>query len=120
MPDRDQISTAPVRSFHEVPGGVIAQLAGEINLENAPEMREGLMVLADQKHPERMILDLREVPYMDSSAIAVLVEVLRKVRAWNGKLILFGLQQRVRGLIEIARLNNVFWVAETEAAAVQA
>ncbi|MFI5382169.1 MAG: STAS domain-containing protein, partial [Tepidisphaerales bacterium] len=48
-----------------------------------------------------------QVPYMDSSAIAVLVEVMRKVGK-GGKVILATLQPRVRGILEIAKLNEVF------------
>ncbi len=45
---------------------------------------------------------------MDSSALAVLVEALQKLRPSGGKVVLVGLQPRVQGLLEIARLNTDF------------
>jgi anti-anti-sigma regulatory factor len=52
--------------------------------------------------------------------MAVFIEVLRKVRTWQGKVVLFGLQKRVQGMVEIARLGSVFAIAPDEATALQA
>ena len=51
---------------------------------------------------------------MDSSAIAVLVEALQKLRKIGGKLYLTNLQPRVKGLLEIARLDTIFVLAATD------
>ena len=64
--------------------------------------------------PKKLVLNLEQVPYMDSSAIAVLVEALRKVQRGGGKVYLTNLQPRVKGLLEIARLNSIFVVAASE------
>jgi len=63
----------------------------------------------------RMVLNLAQVPYMDSSAIAVLVEALQKIRKIGGRIFLTDLQPRVKGLLEIARLDSIFVVAKDEA-----
>ena len=57
-----------------------------------------------------LVLDLAGVPYMDSSAVAVLVEALQRIRRSGGKIHLRNLQPRVRGLLEIARLDTIFVV----------
>jgi anti-anti-sigma factor len=51
---------------------------------------------------------------MDSSAIAVLVESLQKLRKTGGKIYLTNLQPRVKGLLEIARLDAIFVIAGSE------
>jgi anti-anti-sigma factor len=51
---------------------------------------------------------------MDSSAIAVLVEMLQKVRKGGGQIFLTNLQPRVKGLLEIARLDTIFVLAADE------
>jgi anti-anti-sigma factor len=51
---------------------------------------------------------------MDSSAIAVLVEALQKMRKTGGKVFLTNLQPRVKGLLEIARLDSIFGISATE------
>jgi anti-anti-sigma factor len=86
---------------------LVVAVAGEVSLQNSPVLRKELMELIGRHKPERVILNLARVSYMDSSAIAVLVEVLRKVGK-AGKVILATLQPRVRGILEIARLNEVF------------
>ena len=92
---------------------VFASITGEIDLNNSPALRTTLFDLASKHAPKRMVLNLSQVPYMDSSAIAVLVELLRRLK--GGKIALAGLQPRVRGLLEIARLDTIFAIVATEA-----
>lgn len=54
---------------------------------------------------------------MDSSAIAVLVESLQKVRKSGGRVLLTDLQPRVKSLLEIARLGSIFVICKDEAEA---
>lgn len=93
---------------------IIVALRGEIDLNNSPELRGELFTLMGRQPPRRLVMNLKEVPYMDSSAIAVLVEVLQKVRKAGGKVYLTNLQPRVQGLIEIARLGTIFVVVKDE------
>ena len=92
---------------------VVAALAGEVNSHNSPQLRKELMELIARHKPRRVVLNHAQVPYMDSSAIAVLVEVLRKVGK-GGKVVLATLQPRVRGILEIAKLDEVFKIAADE------
>lgn len=94
---------------------LFAAVRGDIDLHNSPELRT-LLLEAVQTHGVRcLVLDLGQVPYMDSSAIAVLVEALQRLRRTSGKIVLHSLQPRVRGLLEIARLDTIFTVASDEA-----
>src|SRR4051812_572302 len=94
---------------------VLATVRGEIDLHNSPELRGALIdLLTKAGQPKRLVLNLAQVPYMDSSAIAVLVEMLQKLRRAGGKLYLTNLQPRVKGLLEIARLDSIFVIAKTD------
>ena len=93
---------------------VIASLVGEIDLHNSPQVRAALLETLNREKPKRLILNLAGVPYMDSSAIAVLVESLQKLRKTGGKIYLTNLQPRVKGLLEIARLDAIFVIASSE------
>ena len=93
---------------------VIASVRGEIDLHNSPELRTAVLEVLLKPNPKKLILNLGQVPYMDSSAIAVLVEALQKVRRTGGKIFLTDLQPRVKGLLEIARLDSIFVVAKDE------
>lgn len=96
---------------------VIVAIRGEIDLHNSPELRTELLSLLSKQAPKRLVLNLSQVPYMDSSAIAVLVEMLQKMRRVSGQIFLTDLQPRVKGLLEIARLGTIFKVVADEQAA---
>ena len=94
---------------------VIADVHGEIDLHNSPELRGALLsILSSGRDLKRLVLNLSQVPYMDSSAIAVLGEALQKLRRVGGRVVLVGLQPRVKGLLEIARLDTIFSLAGNE------
>ena len=61
-----------------------------------------------QQKPKRLIVDLSRVTYIDSSGLAVLIEGMQNMDALGGKLVLAGLQENVRSIFEIARLDQVF------------
>lgn len=103
----------------EAGGTVVLRIRDEIDLHNSPELRSLLLDLLENQRPRKMVLNLANVPYMDSSAVAVLVELLQKMRRQGSKLALCHLQARVRGLLEIARLDNIFTVAADETAALK-
>jgi len=63
--------------------------------------------MIDQK-PARLVVDLSEVSYIDSSGLAVLIEAMQNVEANGGKFFLVGLQENVRAIFEIARLDQIF------------
>ncbi len=98
---------------------VVAAVRGEIDLHNSPDLRGALLNILAQAQPKKLILNLSTVPYMDSSAIAVFVESLQKLRKAGGKLYLTNLQPRVKGLLEIARLDSIFVLCADEAEALK-
>jgi anti-sigma B factor antagonist len=103
-----------VPSMRQHGDAVIASIKGEIDLHNSPAVRTRLLKFLDENKPKKLILNLAAVPYMDSSAIAVLVEALQRLRKTGGKIYLTDLQPRVKGLLEIARLDSIFVIAKDE------
>lgn len=106
-----------IRSARIDGDAIVVAVTGEIDLNNSPDLRVALLDLVVQHQPKRMVLNLADVPYMDSSAIAVLVELLQKMRRNSGKVFLVAPQPRVKGLLEIARLDSIFSVVADESAA---
>ncbi len=107
-----------VSSARQEGDAVIAAVRGEIDLHNSAGLRTDLLDMLAKVSPKKLVINLAEVPYMDSSAIAVLVEALQKIRKLGGKIFLTNLQPRVKGLLEIARLDSIFVVAKDEAEAI--
>ncbi len=85
----------------------ILPLEGEIDLHVSPRVAASLRAMIDQK-PQRLVVDLSRASYIDSSGLAVLIEAMQNVEAYGGKFILAGLQENVRPIFEIARLDQVF------------
>ena len=96
----------------------IISVSGEIDLHNSPELRLEILRLLAATPLKKLILNLSAVPYMDSSAIAVLVEALQKLRKTGGRIFVTNLQPRVKGLLEIARLDAIFVITTDEAEAI--
>lgn len=99
--------------------GVVVVPAGDIDLTGSPTLREELKRVSNTR-PARVVVDLAAVPYMDSSGVATLVEALQIAKKNKGKLVLCNLQDRVRSIFEIARLETVFTIAPTLDAAMKA
>lgn len=92
--------------------GVLLKPVGEIDLSRAPSLRHQISD-AQRSKPRRLVIDLADVPYMDSSGVATLVEAMQIARRAGQKLILCALQDRVRSIFEIARLDMVFTIVNS-------
>ncbi len=99
-------------------GAVVITPEGDIDLSRSPVLRTSLRQAQTSK-PQRLIIDLANVDYMDSSGVATLVEALQIARRNNTKMVLCGMKDRVRSIFEIARLDTVFTIVNTRELAVQ-
>ena len=114
-----KVSSDLISAARKEGDAVIVSVRGEIDLQNSPDLRTELLDLLMKQKPQRFVLNLSQVPYMDSSAIAVLVELLQKARKTGGRIFLADLQPRVKGLLEIARLGSIFGIVDDEAEALK-
>ena len=92
--------------------GVLLRPIGEIDLNCAAALRQQLGEVQSAR-PKRLVIDLSQVPYMDSSGVATLVEAMQVARRGGTRLVLCGLQDKVRSIFEIARLDMVFTIVDT-------
>jgi len=92
--------------------GLLVHLQGDIEFSKSPSLRTQLLGLLEKHQPKTFIIELSAVPYMDSSGIAIIVEILQWQRQRNNKLILAGLQSKVLSMLEITRLDQLFTVVD--------
>lgn len=93
----------------EVSGATVVRPDGDVDLSSSKELQTALKGAMSSK-PQRVIVDLAKVPYMDSSGVATLVEAMQIARKQSSALFLCAMQDRVRSIFEIARLDRVFTI----------
>jgi len=97
----------PVKQVRQMGGTTVVSLTGDIDLYCSPAVRNVLTEVTVNR-PASVVIDASEVPHMDSSGVATMVEALQRIRRYNGRLVLVGLQARVRSVFEIAKLTDLF------------
>jgi len=104
----------------QVDGVSIVDMSGRITLG------EGSVVLRDTirdligKGEKKILLNLGDVTYIDSSGIGELVSAFTAVRREGGELKLLKLTKKVHDLLQITKLYTVFDIKDDEAAAIKA
>ena len=103
----NQARNSPVQQVRWSGKAAIVDVAGEIDLNTSNAFQQDLLELLD-KSPERVVVNLSGVSYMDSSGVASLVKLLSRVRKTGVALRLAAMTDRVRSVFEITRLDSVF------------
>ena len=94
----------------------VVDVSGEIDVYTASVLREQLANLVDAGRTD-LVVDLTAVKFMDSTGLGVLVGVLKKVRAHDGRLQLVIDSERLLKVFRITALTQVFTIHETVSAA---
>jgi anti-sigma B factor antagonist len=98
---------------------VIVDLSGKITLgEGSSLLRKTILELIHRGH-QKLLLNLEDVDYIDSSGIGELVSAYTTVRNSRGELKLLNLTKRVHDLLQITRLFTVFDVQSDEDIAIR-
>jgi anti-sigma B factor antagonist len=97
----------------------VVDVAGRITLgEGSSALRDALRDMIN-KNQKKILLNLGEVNYIDSSGIGELVSGFTTVTNSGGQLKLLNLNKRVKDLLQITKLYTVFDVHEDEAGAIR-
>ena len=93
-----------------MPGMVILRLAGPLTLRNIFDLQAQMRIA---KSTPLTILDLTEVPYMDSAGMGVVVNFHVHCQNHGGKLIAVGVSPRIMEVFKITRVDSVIRMAAT-------
>ena len=88
----------------EKDGVNVFEVNGEINITTSPELKKSF----ENKPSTKLVVDLEKVPYVDSSGLATLVEILKRTKSQGGSLGLSGMSDKVKSLFEITKLDKLF------------
>lgn len=107
-------------STRQVDGITVVDLSGRITLgEGSVILRDTIRELVGQGH-KKILLNLGDVTYIDSSGIGELVSGFTSVRNQGGELKLLHLTKKVHDLLQITKLYTVFDIKDDEASAITA
>ena len=98
----------------------IFDVSGDIDLANSPAVRKSLLKEIRDNRTPRVVMNLSNVRYIDSSGVASLVEGLKAARDVGSRFILFGLSTSAREVLQLSRLLKIFEVYENEEQALAA
>jgi anti-sigma B factor antagonist len=98
----------------------ILDISGDIDLAHSSEVRRRVLVEFRENRTSKVILNLLEVNYIDSSGVASLLEGLKASQDVGSRLILFGLSPIANEVLQLSRLLNVFEIYDSESLALEA
>ena len=114
----DGLREPPVAGVEQNGDAVVIRLAGELDLYNAHEVREALLEQSVSA-PERLVVDLSGVTFVDSTALGVLIEARTKLP--NRRAFLIAAPRvEARRALEVSGLDRHFDLHETVDAALDA
>ena len=108
-------------TIEERPTGsvMILDLKGKLTIGDGDELlKDKINSLVQQGHT-KLILNLADVPYIDSGGLGQVVRTYTTVKQHNGSLKLMNVTKRIEDLLAITKLLTVFDVFETEQEALQ-
>jgi anti-anti-sigma factor len=89
------------------PGVAVARFMGPITLGSSLHAADAQLQKAIREGAAKVVLDMTEVPYMDSAGLGVLVQASGMAKQQGGDLRLCGVSERVAELIKMTRTESL-------------
>ncbi len=93
-------------------GVVIMEIEGQLIVGNRQELKQKMLEELE-KGGRKFLIDFDKTGYIDSSGLGVLVSLSKKIREQGGDLRLANLNEDLRTLFELTKLDTLFQIAET-------
>jgi anti-sigma B factor antagonist len=91
------------------------RVAGELDLATSPQL-QAACATAIERRPTTLRIDMSEVTFLDSTGISVLVQAHKQLEAEGGTLVLYGLNDHARRVLDVAGLGAFFRVSDERSA----
>ncbi len=101
--------------FHQskdASGVVVVRVEGQLIVSNRQELKD-LVNQALDAGSRKFLIDFSRTGYIDSSGLGALVALSKRVRELGGELKLSGLNEDLRSLFELTKLDTLFAIADT-------
>ena len=96
----------------------VVQIEGRLDTTNYGELEGHLSELTDNNE-KSILLDLTRMEYISSSGLRILLMYLKKSKAVEGRFMLCGMSDEIRGIFEISGFVNIFEIFDDQGAALK-
>jgi anti-sigma B factor antagonist len=97
-------------------GVLVVEVEGQLIVGNRQELKATIQQALDNGE-RKLLVDFAKTGYIDSSGLGALVSISKKVREQGGELRLSGLNEDLRSLFELTKLDTLFAIADSAAQA---
>ncbi|MCP3941999.1 MAG: STAS domain-containing protein [Desulfobacteraceae bacterium] len=99
---------------HEVRDGIdIISLIGRIDAQSAPGVNQEIGIVLDDKRG-KMLIDFKELDYISSSGLRVLIAVSKQLKAVRGSLVLCNLDKKIYEVFDVSGFTAIFDISTTQ------
>ena len=95
----------------------VLELKGRLDVASAKTLKDKVQALVDQQRV-RLVLDMGDIDFVDSSGLGVLVAALRSANKKGGDVKIAALQNKIRSIFELTRLHRVFEIFDATETAI--
>lgn len=96
----------------------VVEVEGQLIVGNRQELKQRVLEELD-RNERRFLIDFAGTGYIDSSGLGVLVSLSKKIRELGGELRLANLNDDLRTLFELTKLDTLFQIADTRERALE-
>ncbi|MEN3009056.1 STAS domain-containing protein [Pseudothermotoga sp.] len=98
--------------FEEHSDKLLCKINGDFDAYHSAEIKKLIKEKMDGSKASKIVIDMSNVPYVDSAGLGAMVAVLKDTRNLGKELILMGLRQNVKRIFEMTRLDKVFKIVD--------
>jgi anti-sigma B factor antagonist len=114
MPPEFSLTQEPIDDERHV-----VAVAGEIDLFTAPELKSALGDAVESGR-SRIVVDLTQTTFLDSTALGVLIGAVKRLRSRDGVLTIVNIDPNIAKTFEITGLDQIFTIRPTREEAIDA
>jgi anti-anti-sigma factor len=93
---------------------ILVTLHGDVDASQATRLKMYCLDLLQNHNLNNLVLDLGEVPYVDSMGLSSFLSLYKSIRQRKGEFAVCKLQEDVKSLFELCSLDKVFLIYETQ------
>ncbi|MFZ7103676.1 MAG: STAS domain-containing protein [Peptococcaceae bacterium] len=91
---------------------LVASIKGEVTLLYSNDLKEKIKEELKNSQANKLVLDLSQVPMLDSSGLGMLISLFKYMNQGQGQIVYAGMTEYVKKIIGFAKLDKIFTIAD--------